>query len=138
MIGESMNRYDHMVAKTYYIYERYNVNATFALLYHEMPLDVETLGTFLRLSDHVINVDDHHYFIIFAFTTEENAYKAAQNVLRHLDRYFKDQSSCIALDNFDIAKSPAIVLGRLKQILAAVRKHSFARIENEAVLDGFM
>jgi hypothetical protein len=135
MIGEGMNRYDHMVNRTYYIYERYEVDATFALLYHEKPLHVDDLGSFLRLSDHVIQVDDHHYFIIFAFTNHENAHKASQNLLRHLDRHFSDQSSSIALDDFSTSKAPHTVLSRLKQIMAEIRKKSYSRIDGEHVLE---
>jgi hypothetical protein len=138
MIGESMNRYDHMVEKTYYIHKRYGVPATFALVHHARPLDVDTLGGYMRLSDHVIQVDENHYFIIFAFTEENNAHKAAQNLLRHLDEHFKEPCSCIALDSFDVTKNPYIVLCRLKQILTEIRKHGFKRIDNENILDGFM
>lgn len=138
MIGESMNRYDHMVDKTYYIHERYGVPATFALLYHGQPLDVETLGSFMRLSDHVIDVDENHFFIIFSFTEEANAHKAAQNMLSHLDGLFKEPCCCIAIDSFDTSKTPYSVLCRLKQILTEIRKHGFKRIDNENILDGFL
>lgn len=138
MIGESMNRYDHMVEKTYYIHKRYGVPATFALLHHSQPLNVETLGSFMRLSDHVIQVDENHYFIIFSFTEEASAHKAAQNLLRHLDSHFSEPCSCIAIDSFDTSKAPNSVLCRLKQILTEIRKHGFKRIDNDNILDGFL
>ena len=136
MIGEGMNRYDHMVNRTYYIHERYHVDATFALLYHGKPLEVDDLGSFLRLSDHVIEVDEHHYFIIFAFTPEANACKASQNLLRKLDHHFGEPCSSIALDRFDPNLTPHNVLSRLKQILCVTHKHSYSRIETESALDG--
>ena len=97
-MGGGMNRFEVMIEKTYYIHRRYGVTATFALLYHEQPLTVAVLGSFIRLSDHVIPIDKHHDFIIFTFTSEANAYKASQNLLGRLDNHFSDRSSCIALD----------------------------------------
>ena len=132
----SMNRFEVIISKTYYIHQRYGVHATFALLYHESPLEVSDLGSFIRLSDHIIPIDGQHDFIIFTFTTEENAYKASQNLLRKLDDHFGSADSCIALDTFDTNKTPHTVLNRLKQILAEARKHTFSRIENESALDG--
>lgn len=135
-MGGGMNRFEVMIEKTYYIHRRYGVTATFALLYHEQPLTVAVLGSFIRLSDHVIPIDKHHDFIIFTFTSEANAYKASQNLLGRLDNHFSDRSSCIALDRFDPDMTPHSVLCRLQQILAATRKNSFARIETDAILDG--
>jgi hypothetical protein len=135
-MATSMNRYEHMVEKTYYIHRRYGVVATFALLYHEEPLAVDVLGSFIRISDHIIPIDENHDFIIFAFTSETNAHKAAQNLLGRLDNYFGSHTCCIALDKFDTDIAPQHVLSRLRQILGESRKHSYARIETESVLDG--
>lgn len=134
----SMNRYEHMVEKTYYIHQRYGVVATFALLYHDAPLEVDVLGSFIRISDHIIPIDANHDFIIFAFTSEPNAYKAAQNLLRKLDDHCSDHNCCIALDKFDTDKTAHHVLSRLKQILGETRKNSYSRIETESILDGFL
>ena len=134
-MGGSMNRFDVMIEKIYYINKRYEVISTFALLYHEQPIHVDVLGSFIRLSDHVISVDDQHDFIIFTFTPEANAYKAAQNLLNKLDNHFSDRSSCMALDSFDTNRTPNNVLSRLRQILAETRRGSFARIETDAILD---
>lgn len=134
-MGGSMNRFEVMIEKTYYIHRRYGVTATFALLYHEQPLEIATLGAFIRLSDHIIPIDEHHDFLIFTFTSEENAYKASQNLLGKLDNHFGDRSSYIALDHFDPNLTSHNVLCRLQQILAATRKGSFTRIETDAILD---
>jgi hypothetical protein len=131
-----LNRLHVQIKKTYYIHERYNVDATFALLYHEHPLDVDAFADYVRISDDLIPLDEHHYFITFTFTNESNAYKAAQNVIQSLDSHFNDHSSCIVLDTFDPQKSANVVLGRLQQILAEARKKSYARIENEMIFDG--
>lgn len=131
-----LNRLNVQIKKTYYIYERYNVDATFALLHYEHPLDVDELADYVRISDDLIPLDEHHYFITFTFTNDSDAYKAAQNVIQSLDRHFNDHSSCIALDTFDTNKSANVVLCRLHQILAETRKNSYARIENETILDG--
>ena len=80
-------------------------------------------------------LDDNHYFIIFSFTSQENAYKASQNILYSLDQYFNNQTSCITLDTFDTSKSPKAILTRLNQILAETRKTSYIRVETEEILD---
>lgn len=130
-----LDRLDVLIKKFYYIYERYAVDATFALLYHEKPLSVVELSKYIRISDQLIPLDDNHYFIIFTFTAQKNAYKAAQNILQRLDSYFNDTATCIALDSFDTSKSSQIVLSRLKQILAETRKNSYIRVEMEDIID---
>jgi len=132
---ELSNRFEILIKKIYYINERYNVDATFALLYHEHPLDVNTLGDMIRRSDEIIEVDAHHYFLVFAFTSQTNAIKACENLLQKLDHHFNDRSTSIALDSFDTSRTPQSVLNRLMQILEETRKHSFMRIENEEILD---
>lgn len=135
MNSSIINRLNVLVKKTYYNFERFRVHATFALLYHEKPMEVVELSHYVRTSDHLIQLDDHHYFIIFAFTTQDNAYKASQNIIHKLDNFFMDNDSFIALDTFDPAKSSHSVLSRLQQILAETRKNPFVRIENEEILD---
>jgi hypothetical protein len=117
------------------MFERFNVHATFALLYHEEPLSVIELSKYVRISDHLIQIDDYHYFIIFAFTEEENAYKASQNIVHNLDNYFSNNTTCIAVDAFDKTKTPENVLNRLKQIMIETRKSSYIRVETDDILD---
>jgi hypothetical protein len=129
------NRINVLIKKTYYHHERFQVDSTFALLYHENPLSVVEFSHFVRISDHLIQIDDHHYFIIFAFTSHDNAYKAAQNIIHKLDNHFNATTTCIALDTFDVTKSPQSVVNRLEQILVETRKNPFVRIETEDILD---
>ncbi|MDD4884774.1 hypothetical protein [Sulfuricurvum sp.] len=135
MSGDIMNRVNVLVKKTYYAHERFEIDATFALIYHELPLDVMNLSKHVRVSDHLIQLDEHHFFLIFTFTSEENAYKAAQNILLNLDHYFNNRTTHIALDSFDLARSPQSILNRLRQILTESRKNPFVRIETEDILD---
>lgn len=135
MSFDILSRVNVLVKKTYYAFERFKVNATFALLYHEKPLNVVELSKYIRVTDHIMPLDDNHYFIIFAFTTQENAYKASQNILLNLDQFLNTQTSCIALDTFDTSKSSSAVVMRLKQILAETRKSSYIRVETEDILD---
>ena len=130
-----LNRVNVLVKKTYYTYERFEVDATFALLYHSKPLDVIELSQFIRVSDHLIQLDEQHYFIIFAFTDQTNAFKAAQNIVYSLDHHFNDHTSRIALDTFDPTKSPQMVLNRLKQILSEIHKNAYVRIDTENIFD---
>ena len=133
-----MNRYERAVKKTYYIHERYKVDATFTLLYHDLPLERETLGGMIRISDEIIEIDANHYFVVFTFTEQENAIKVCQNLLQKLDNFFQDRSTCFALDRLDTTRSAQFVLNRLHQIMAETRKHSYSRIETELILDGRM
>jgi len=137
-MGEVSKRFDVLIKKNYYNYERYGVDAIFALLYHVRPLDVEDLGAFLRLSDHLHRLDDNHYVIVFTFTDNGGAHKASQNLLYRLDNHFLDNESRIALDSFDTAFNAGMVLNRLRQIMLEVRKRPHIRIDNETILDGRM
>ena len=123
------------INKAYYTSKRYHTVSTFAFLYHEKPLPVDILGSYVRISDHILKVDEHHYFINFTFTEQTGAFKAAQNLLLYLDKYFNNRTSCIALDTFDTTQSPRIVLNRLIQILQETKKHSYCRIEDENILN---
>lgn len=129
------NRVDVLIKKTYYVYERFEVNATFAMLYTEQPIEVVKLSEYVRISDQLIKLDENHYFIIFAFTEHKNAYKASQNVIHKLDMHFNNSSSCIALDTFDTNKSSRSVLSRLMQILIEIKKAPNTRIETEDIFD---
>ena len=132
---ELSQRFEILIKKIYYIQERYNVDATFAMIYHEKPLSTIELGEMIRRSDEIFVIDEQRSFIAFTFTTQPDANRASLNLLQKLDSHFKDKTSCIALDGFDTAKSPQTVLGRLMQILDETRKHSYTRIENEGILD---
>lgn len=129
------NRLKIEINKAYYTKKRYSVPSTFAILYHEKELDVAQLGKFVRISDHLLKMDDHHYFLNFAFTEQDGAFKASQNLIMYLDKYFNDTTSCVAIDTFDITLSPTIVLNRLMQILNETRKNSYTRIEDENILN---
>lgn len=135
MSDNIINRLNVLVKKTYYIYQRFQVDATFALLYHEKPVSIVELSKFIRISDQVIPIDENHYFIIFAFTKQENAYKASQNIIHNLDKYFNNMTSYIVLDSFDTTKSAQNVLNRLKQIMVEARKDPYVRIQTEDILD---
>lgn len=129
-----LNRVNVLIKKTYYTYDRFEVNATFALLYHEAPLSVLELSSYVRLSDQLMQIDDHHYFMIFAFTSEENAYKASQNIIHKLDSYFNDHTSSVALVALDVTMSSQLVLNRLKQIMKEIHRDAHVRIETEDIL----
>lgn len=135
MSSDISNRVSVLVKKTYYTHERFDVKATFALIYHELPLDLMDLSKHVRFSDHLIQLDEYHYFVIFTFTSEANAYKAAQNILLNLDHHFNNRTTYIVLDSFDMSRSPQSVVNRLKQILGESRKNPFVRIETEDILD---
>ncbi len=129
------NRIRVLIKKAYYTDDRFEIDSTFALIYHEKPLDVMELSKFVRLSDQLIEVDEHHYFVIFVMTPQDNAYKASQNLLMNLDVFFGDQTSCIVLDSFDTSRSAENVLKRLHMIMAETKKQPFIRIETEDILD---
>jgi len=132
------NRLQILVNKTYYTSKRYKVPSTFAYLYHADPLTVEDLGKFVRISDHFIKMDENHYFINFAYTEQDDAFKASQNLLLYLDKHFNNSTSCIALDTFNTSNSAKIVFNRLERILAETKKDPYSRIEDENILDGFI
>jgi len=136
MNGNMINRLEVLVKKAYYVYKRYEIPSTFALIYHDRPLSVIELSKYVRQSDQFIPLDENHYFMIFHFTNQANAYKASQNIIYRLDKHFNnDEVSFIALDSFDVNKSPHSVLSRLKQILAQTRKESYSRVETEDILE---
>lgn len=130
-----MNRINVLIKKTYYTHERFQVPATFAMLYHEEPLNVIDFSKYIRISDQVMQLDLNRYFIIFAFTSETNSYKACQNILHSLDNHFNNRTSFMAIDSLDHTRSPQSVLSRLEQILIEARKNPFIRIETEEALD---
>ncbi|WP_373035600.1 hypothetical protein [Sulfurimonas sp.] len=136
MTDNIFNRIKVQIKRTYYVYERYDTLATFALIYHEKKLSPEQLAGFLRVSDQFIMLDDNHYFINFTYTSQKDAFKASQNLLLYLDHFFNDSKTYIALDSFNTNYSPQVVLSRLRQILAETKKNSYSRIEDESILSG--
>ena len=126
------------INRAYYTYERYKVNATFALIYHEKKLTLEELGSYVRKSDRFVQIDENHFFILFHFTNAKEVSKASQNLLLRLDNHFHDTATCIAIDTFNTANSTKVVLNRLKQIIIETKKNSFSRIEYEDILDSYI
>jgi hypothetical protein len=129
------NRLRLEVEKTYYTAKRYNVESTFALLYHEKELPIDKIGTIIRISDRLLEIDKNHYFINFMHTNHNNAFKASQNLLLALDNYFNDTSSAIAIDTFDTSLTPTLVLNRLTQILKVIQETPYVRIDDENILN---
>ena len=135
MTPETEKRLEIEIKKSYYSAQRYQELSTFAMLYHPSNLPVDTIGNMVRLSDQIIKIDAHHYFIVFNYTTHEQAFRAAENLLLELDNYFNNRESCIGLDSFNPKQSPTIVIHRLTQILEEVRKNEFLRVEDENILN---
>ena len=129
------NRLQIEINKAYYSYKRYKVDATFAILYHEKELYINKLGNLVRVSDLLLKIDNHHYFINFVHTNHNNAFKAAQNLLLALDNYFNDSNTAIAIDTFDTAQTPNLVITRLTQILNEIKKNPYTRIDDENILN---
>ncbi|MEA3522846.1 MAG: hypothetical protein U9R50_07705 [Campylobacterota bacterium] len=130
-----MDRIHLRIQEVDQIYKRYKLESTFAMLYHEEALPLKELSNFLRVTDHFIVYDDHHYFIIYMHTSQEHAYKASENLLHNLDNYFNNKTTCIAIDTLDANNSSQIVLKRLMQILDEIKKHSYLRVANEDIFD---
>ena len=126
------------VKKTYYTFTRYLSPSTFAFLYFEGELSAEDLGGYLRISDKFLKIDDNHYFINFMFTEQHGAFKASQNLLLNIDKHFDNNIACLAIDTFDINKTPRIVIYRLMEILKETQKSSYTRIEDETILNGVL
>lgn len=129
------HRVNVLIKKAYYSTERYKTISCFIYVYHDKEISNETLGTFLRLTDNFVQVDANHVFVNFTFTEQENVFKASQNLLLKLDNYFQNRTTCIAMDTYDINKSPDMVFKRLTQILEETKRHSFNRIEDEEILN---
>lgn len=130
------NRFDVLIKKTYYIHKRYGVESTFALLYHKEPLSIVELSKYIRISDHIIQIDENHYFIIFQFISAEKAYKASQNITYKLDNHFGSEEKCyMAIDKLDTTITSQNVLRRLKLIVEYAIKNRCVRVETEEVLD---
>jgi len=129
------NRLKIEINKAYYSYKRYKVETTFAMLYHDKELPVDKLGKIVRISDHLLKIDEHHYFINFVHTNHNNAFKASQNLLHALDNLFNDRNSAIALDTFNTTQTPNLVINRLFQILKEIRKNPYTRIDDENILN---
>ena len=129
------NRLQIEINKAYYSYKRYKADATFAILYHEKELCINKLGNLVRVSDLLLKIDNHHYFINFVHTNHNNAFKAAQNLLLALDNYFNDSNTAIAIDTFDTAQTPNLVITRLTQILNEIKKNPYTRIDDENILN---
>ncbi len=123
------------IVRANYTYERYNAVSTFALLYHEKEVTLEELGGMIRISDRLVTVSDNLHFIIYNFTTSDDAYQASRNLISKLDKHFNNTASCIAIDTPSKTDSIHMVMNKLHQILEETKKSSVSRIEYEDILD---
>jgi len=130
-----LNRFEIEIKKAYYTFERYKSISSFVLLYHNHPLSIVELSMFLRVSDKILEIDENIYFINFAYTADQNTYKASQNLLLALDKHFNARDSYIAIEPLNVSNSPRMVINKLMQILEETRKHSYSQIEDESILN---
>ena len=129
------NRLEIEINKSYYSHKRYKVDTTFALLYYDHEISIEALGNFIRISDQLLQIDEHHYFINFIHTPLNGAFKASENLLLTLDKYFNDQKSLIALNTLNTTQTPSLVIHKLYQILTEIEKNPYSRIDDENILN---
>ena len=135
MLDERLkNRLRIMIEKSYYVKERYDIESTFALLYHEKPLTSAELGKCMRKSDHFLELDNNYHFINFMYISHTDAFKASQNLIQSLDKYFQNNTSAIAIDTFESIKTPTMVYNRLDEILKTIQDDPYSRVEDETVL----
>lgn len=135
MCDPIFNRFEIEVKRAYYISKRYETLSTFALLYFDKELSVEQLAIYLRVSDKFLLINENTYFINFTFTSQEDTFKACQNLLLELDNNFNNRNSCIGIESLDINLSPKMLLNKLTQILQETKKSSYGRIEDESILN---
>lgn len=135
MLENVFKRLEIEITRVNYAHERYNLESTFTFLYHEKPLTPKDLGSFIRITDKFVQIDEHTYFLIFVFTPLEAAFKASQNLLLNLDKFFNSTDTHIAISSFDTTKSPSMIINKLTQILQESRKSSYIRIEDENILN---
>ncbi|WP_373071530.1 hypothetical protein [Sulfurimonas sp.] len=115
--------------------ERYGSDILSAIVYHEKDIDLALFGSFLRKNDKVVRLDKNHHFVMFYFTSEQEAYEAAKHLLAQLDDHFENTTSCIAIDSDWKNDSTNMLINKLYQILQETKKHSVSRIEYEDILD---
>jgi hypothetical protein len=130
-----LNRIEIEIKKAYYSHKRYKVDVTFALLHTDNELTTQELSLYVRISDHLIKLDENNYFIQFTHTKQENGFKAAKNLIIYLDKHFNNSKSYIAIDTFNTLNSPKMVLNKLIQIINEMKKRSCSRVEDETILD---
>ena len=133
-----IKRLEIEIKNAHYAFDRYKKISTFALLHHEDNLEVQTLAKYLRVSDKFLKIDEHTYFIKFTFTSIENTFKAAQNLLLALDNYFNERNCYIAIEALDTTNTPNMVVNKLFQILEETRKNSYGRIEDDNILNAIV
>ena len=123
------------ISRAHYTYERYKAQATFALIYHEKDIGLDVLNSFVRVSDRLVRVNENFHFVIYNFTTIDDAYGASRNLLKNLDKHFHNITSCIAIDMPSKTDSTHMVMNKLYQIILETRKNSVTRIEYSDILD---
>jgi hypothetical protein len=123
------------IGRAHYTYERYKAEATFALVYHEKDIGLEQLGSLVRVSDRLVRVNENLHFVIYNFTTQDDAYKASRHLLSSLDKHFHSATSCIAIDSPPKTDSTHMVMNKLHQIILETKKNSVTRIEYSDILD---
>jgi len=123
------------IVRARYAHDRYNAESTFALVYHEKVIDLDILGTYVRVSDRLIKVSENLHFVIYNFTSQDDAYKASKNLIENLDKHFHSRTSCIAIDAPPKTDTVHMVMSKLSQILKETKKNSVSRIEYSDILD---
>jgi hypothetical protein len=132
---EAYERLDKMIQELHYELQRYNEVSTLGLLYVEDDVDDTIFQQYIRLSDKYIKLTKNYYLFNFFHTDENNAIKAAENLVANLDKYFGNNKSYMAVDQTDADASTKSTFNRLYQILQETIKKGTNRVEDENILN---
>ena len=101
-----------------YKFERYNINSTICILkYDEYSEEFQKIiEDFLRFTDHIEYIDEHHIVVIFKYTDELNAQKALENLsAQYLNgKNFKAGLCSLEMTHGDIEDSIRKAISALK------------------------
>jgi hypothetical protein len=71
-----------------YRQNRYKIDYSVAIWYSPKEIDFHLLSNRIRSSDRLVSLDNHHYVIIFDYTSAESGIQAVNNFLEHYKSTF--------------------------------------------------
>jgi hypothetical protein len=132
-------KYKHVVEKAMeedlYRFQRYGVPFSVTAFYSETHNMMEMMKEHVRLTDTVVELDEHLVCVIYGNVNYQDAFKASENMLYDLNNTWPDAKISAGMTSVTEVDLPKDLLKRVLQNLAGVSGKNESYVGDDTVID---
>ena len=138
-LQNTLRNYKHVVEKAMeedlYRFQRYGIPFSIAAFYSETHNMMKMMNEHVRLTDRVVELDNHLACVIYGNVSYQDAFKASENMLYDLNNacpFAKISAGMTSVTHIDLPKD---LLKRALQNLAGVSGKKESYVGDDTVID---